>query len=184
MLLQTFPRIAGDAEEACWRLYTEAFDRLRTAAAQRHVMLRGEFEDVLRDERVTKYVAVDPAHDRRICGLATVTNDLCAVPLVSPDFFAHRWPALYARRRIWYVGFVAIHPDYQRGTLFAEIIADIGRMVAAAGGVAAMDVCRRTDEQLHLPRAVGRFLEFLVPGTRGVRLDEQTYWAYEFPATS
>lgn len=184
MLLQTFPRIVGDNEEACWRLYTEAFDRLRTTAVQRHVMLRDEFAEVLRDDRVTKYVASDPAQGDRIAGLATVTNDLCAMPLVSPDFFADRWPTHYARRKIWYVGFVAIHPDYQGSPLFAEIIAAIGRMIAAAGGVAAMDVCRRTDERQHLPRAVGRFLEFLVPGTRRVRLDEQTYWAYEFPATS
>ena len=57
-------------------------------------MYRAEFHDVLADERVDKYVVTAP--DGSLAALATMTNELAVVPLISPDYFAHRWPELYA----------------------------------------------------------------------------------------
>lgn len=182
MRLEMTTAITGDRVEACWELYELAFGELRTVAVQRQLILRAEFDEVLADERVTKYVAVDEAAGERCCAVAAATTDLQAMPLVSPDYFEHRWPQLYRDGHIWYVGFVAIAPEHQRGPLFGRIVGDIARSAAAVGGVAAMDVSRYVSEQRRLPEALARYFTRLAPGTRGVRLDEQAYWAYEFPA--
>jgi hypothetical protein len=144
-------------------------------------MLRSEFDAVLVDGRVTKYVAVDEDAGNRCCALATATTDLEAMPLISPEFFAHRWPQLYADRHIWYVGFVAVAADHHRGPLFGRIVGDVARSAAAVGGVTAMDVSRYVTEQRRLPQMLARYFTRLAPGTRGVRLDEQSFWAFEFP---
>jgi hypothetical protein len=180
--LDTLTAITGPLAEDCWHLYRVAFDELRTTAVQRHVMFRDEFDAVLADVRVTKYVAQDD--EGRCCGLGTVVTDLAAMPLISPDYFAHRWPELYATRRIWYIGFVAIRPDLQRGPVLGRIVWDIGSAAARAGGVAVIDVSRHVAQRKRLPQAVARYLDRLAPGTRGIPLDEQTYWAYEFPAAA
>jgi hypothetical protein len=186
LLLETATVIAGQLAEDCWALYELAFEQLRTAAAQRHVMLRAEFDAVLVDTRVTKYVAIEEAADEatggRCCALATATTELAAMPLISPEFFAHRWPQLYADRHIWYVGFVAVAPDHQRGPLFGRIVGDVARSAAAVGGVTAMDVSRHVAEHRRLPQVLARYFSRLAPGTRGVLLDEQSFWGYEFPA--
>ena len=181
MLLETTTQIAGQLAEDCWALYEQAFEELRTAAVQRHVMLRSEFDAVLADVRVTKYAALDEAAGGRCCALATATTALEAMPLISPEFFAHRWPDLYAGRHIWYVGFVAVAPDHQRGPLFGRIVGDVARSAAAVGGVTAMDVSRYVAEHRRLPEVLARYFARLAPGTRGVLLDEQSFWAYEFP---
>lgn len=186
MRLETARSVTGRRAEECWELYERVFAELRTVAVQRHVMLRAEFDHVLTDARVTKYVAVGEDADgggaAGGCGaLATAATDLRAMPLVSPEYFAHRWPDLYAAGHIWYVGFVAIRPDLQRGPLFGQIVRDVGRAAAAVGGVAAMDVSRHVAEQRRLPEALARYFTRLAPGTVGTRLDEQSFWAYEFP---
>ena len=181
MLLEIATTITGPQVADCWSLYQLAFDELRTVAVQRHLMLTGEFDAVLADARVTKYVGRDEDRGGRCCALATVATDLSAMPLISPDYFAHRWPAHYAAGHIWYVGFVAVRPDLQRGPLFGRIVRDVGRSAAAVGGVAVMDVSRYVSDRRRLPETLARFFSRLAPGTRGIRLDEQTFWAYEFP---
>ena len=178
--LQTAISVTGPRADESWKLYELAFDELRTTAVQRHLMSRAEFDGVLLDERVTKYFGVDD--DGGYVVLATVATDLTAMPLVSPEYFAHRWPDRYAAGQIWYVGFVAVRPDHQRGPLFGQIVRDIGRAAAAVGGVTVMDVSRAVSTRKRMPEALDRFFSRLAPGTRSIRLDEQTYWAYEFPA--
>lgn len=182
MRLHTAITVTGPLVDACWELYELAFDGLRITAVQRHLLSRVEFDGVLADQRVTKYIGVDD--EGRCDALGTATTDLTAMPLVSPDYFAHRWPDLYAARRIWYVGFVAIRPDQQRGPLFGQIVRDVGRAAAAVGGLAVMDVSRAVSAGQRLPEVLDRFFTRLAPGTRSIRLDEQTYWAYEFPVAA
>lgn len=164
--------------EPAWDLYNAAFAELRATAVQRHLMSRTEFEDMMHDRRVRKYVGVDDTG--RPGGLATFTNHLDAVPLISPDYFQHRWPAHYAERRIWYVGFVAVHPG-DRGTgAFERIVAEMYRSVEGQHAIVGLDVCRR-NEDYGLPRAIQSVLSKLDSGVvRRRRVDEQSYWLYEF----
>jgi len=61
----------------------------------------------------------------------------------------------------------------------------VERMVAEVereGGVASIDICRHNEQELALPRLIGRLVDTVSSGAAVHRLDEQTYWAYEFPA--
>src|SRR5690348_4815073 len=109
-----------EVADRAWSLYLKAFEELKTVAVQRHVMHRAEFDAVMADERVWKYRATGPDDPDVVTALATVTNDLPAMPLISPEYFAHRWPQLYAEARIWYLGFFAIDPQLRGSGLFEE----------------------------------------------------------------
>jgi hypothetical protein len=163
--------------EDAWKLYYEAFRELNAFAVQRHLMRRDEFDEVMLDTRVQKYLCLDD--DGALCGLATYTNDLDAVPLISPQYFERRWPRHYAERRIWYVCFVAVQDGAPLST-FASLIAAMHE-TSTRDAITALDVCTRTDTVRHLPRSVRVLLHRLSGGVRMERLDEQSYWLYEFP---
>ncbi len=183
MQLRTHWTIREEATASdMWQVYERAFAHLRTAAVQRHVKTRAEFDAILGDKRLLKYVVTDPGG--AVCAVASVTNDIAAEALLSPDYFAHRWPQLYADKKIWYVGFVAVEPDYQGTGAFTDIIHHIGTTAAEAGGLVVLDVCQRVDEVYRLPAIVGRYARSHVPQVRTLRMDEQAYYAYQFPAVS
>ena len=173
--------LPDDRLDEAWALYEIAFNELRVAAAQRHVMHRREFDEVMSDPRVTKYVGYD---GDVMCSLGTRTTDLDAVPLVSPDYFAARYPEHYAAGTIYYIGFLAVLPDYHGLGVFIDLIRAMADEIAACGGVAAMDVCRVNNTNFKLPYAVLRLTRGYSPDVQAVVLDEQSYWAYEFPAVS
>lgn len=166
--------------EEAWTLYYTAFRDLNAYAVQRHLMYRHEFDEVMRDPRVQKYLCVDDSD--KLAGLSTYTNDLDAVPLISPQYFERRWPQLYAERRIWYCGFVAIHPDAQAATAFGELVSQMYMVAHAQNGIIALDMCRFNDESRRMSRVVPLMLRRLSGDVRTERMDEQSYWLYEFPA--
>jgi hypothetical protein len=159
-----------------WEMYSAAFADLRATAAQRHVMSEFEFRQVMRDARVGKHFAASDDGDR-IAALATFTNDLEAMPLISPEFFARRWPKLYAQRRIWYLGFFAIDPAQRGGGLFEKVIAQMWEPVVREGGIAALDVCAQ-NVAVGLPAAIERTLRALTPEMVAECVDTQAYWAF------
>lgn len=166
--------------EDAWSLYYEAFRELNAFAVQRHLMYRDEFDDVMRDKRVQKYLCLDDGG--ALCGMSTYTNHLDAVPLISPQYFERRWPQHYAERRIWYVGFVAVQ-DGAPVTTFPGLIAAMHE-TSTRDAITALDVCARTDAARHLPRSVRVLLHRLSGNVRMERLDEQSYWLYEFPSAA
>ncbi len=178
MNLQRYDVIDGDLLDRAWDLYERAFDDLRAAAVQRHLMTRAEFRDVAADPRVTKLVTYDGS---ALTSVATMTRDLTSMPLISPEYFAKRWPALYAERRVFYIGFVAVDPDYHGTGVFWHLVESMSREVGAAGGVAVLDVCSRNSAVFKLPAAVERIAQSVNSEVSRQRLDEQVYWAYEFP---
>ena len=104
--------------EQAWQLYGVAFSHLNALTVQRHLMYRSEFDDVMTDRRIEKWLAY--SDDGVLLGLATYTNQLSAWPLISPEYFARRWPAHYADSRIWYCGFVAV-PGHEHGVFIILI---------------------------------------------------------------
>lgn len=182
MNITVTPLVDGLEREACWLLYLRAFEHLRATAVQRHVMYRREFDEVMADPRVDKYVGRDG--EGLPCAVATFTNDLESMPLISPDYFAARWPERYARGQVWYIGFVAVDPEFHGTSMFAALVTRMTDIVAAAGGVAAVDICNRNTEEFHLPRAILRYVKRGHPGVQGHAMDAQTYHAYEFPAVA
>jgi hypothetical protein len=166
--------------EDAWSLYYTAFRELNALAVQRHLMYRNEFEDVMRDQRVQKYLCLDD--NDTLCGLSTYTNDLDAVPLIAPQYFERRWPQLYAERRIWYCGFVAVHPNSRAANAFAEMVEAMYLVAHAQSGIIALDMCRYNDQKRRLSRVIPLMLHRLSGEVRTERMDDQSYWLYEFPA--
>lgn len=162
--------------DSAWRLYRDAFDELRWTAAQRHVMDRAEFDRDMRDQRLAKYLGYV---DDRLCGLSTLTNDLDAVPLISPEYFQRRWPAHFAAGRIWYIALFGIHPDCRTSGLFERMVEEMYQVRGEGSGVVAFDVCRRNQDLFRFPQAIRSALERHAGTLRTHRLDEQAYWAFE-----
>lgn len=167
--------VPADLVKPLWTMYDEAFRPLATLAVQRHVMWWEEFGDLINDRNVTKLVAVD---EHGPSGLALITNDLSAVPLVSPDYFAHRWPALYGQGRVWYVPFVCTRqsPAAARG-VFSQLVTALIRPVRDSDGVAVMDYCDWNVDR-RLPQVSGAILNRSYQGGQVTRVDSQSFWAY------
>ncbi|HEU4422883.1 MAG TPA: hypothetical protein VFR67_10170 [Pilimelia sp.] len=182
MRIDVMEAMPVDLLEAAWRLYLEAFEELRSTAVQRHIMARADFDDMMEDVRIDKYLCSDAGRHVPLCALATLTTKLEAMPLISPDYFQRRWPRQFAEGRVFYIGFVAVHPDFRGAGAFEVVVTALYRAVAAGRGVAVLDVCRRNEQLFDLPQAIHRVLESLADDVRSDRIDHQSYWSYEFPS--
>lgn len=165
--------LTGDTREEAWALYLKAMTPLATMAVQRHVMTRGEFNEVALDPRVIKYTGY---RSGRLAAVATYTNDLDAIPLISPPYFEHRWPKAYAEKRIWYIGFVAI---VLGGPVFVLLMNHMHQTVIKnGGGISVFDACTYRSERL--PGAVTAFLRHaLAEQPTLTRIDQQSFYAYQ-----
>ena len=172
--------VDGELRERAWEAYLDAFECLRTVAIQRHVMTRAEFDEVMADKRVTVMLTV--REDGFIAGIATMSADLTAMPLISPEYFAARWPDHYADGHCWYIGLVGVRPSEQGGGSFALIVSAVAQMLDRAGGVVVLDVPRRNMADLHVPHAVERVASAVVDDLEVEMVDAQGYWAYSTPA--
>ncbi|MGX6603837.1 hypothetical protein ACWKSP_17075 [Micromonosporaceae bacterium Da 78-11] len=179
MRVDVTPVLAGPMIDVAWSFYRETFDELRVLAVNRHLLYRHEFEDLMADKRVDKYVALDD--DGTIVGLAAMTNDLHAVPLVSPDYFQHHWPDLYAGNRLFYVVFVgAKQGDRGRG-VFLTLLREMYEPIGAVDGNVFVDVCTHNEVAQQLPRMIGVILTRVTGKAVPTRVDAQSFWMYEFP---
>ncbi|MCP2265408.1 hypothetical protein ACFQHV_01825 [Promicromonospora thailandica] len=169
--------VTGAVAELFWDLYREAFEPLRTRAAARHVLHREEFDDELADPRVTKLLARD--EQGTPVGLTTLATDLAAVPWVSPEFFAARYPEHAARGAVWYIGFTLAHPGRRSTRTFMDMIDALVEHLARHRVVCAYDVSRFNDDSLRFADNLRRHLE----RTRDVTVetvDRQSYYATTF----
>jgi len=183
MLIKVVDQIIdGDLHSAAWRLYQDAFDELNTLAVQRHMMFPSEFDEVMRDSRVSKYLALtDEGH---LCGIATYTNDLDAVPLIAPQYFERHWPEHYASRKIWYIGFVAVSPEHQGREAFAQLVEQMYLVAATQNGLVGLDICSYNDDVRHMSRIFRLMISRVTENMRFSRIDQQSFWLYEFPSAA
>jgi len=161
-------------------LYVAAFAPLRTTAAARHLLTADEFAAEMADPRIDKYVAWDNRGDTGgdAVALTTLTTDLAAVPWVSPEYFAARYPRHHARRAIYYLGYTLVHPDHEGEGLFARIAARLARRMTEERAVCAFDVCAHNDGVHGIGRRIAglsRSLDMTLD-----TVDVQTYYAAAF----
>jgi hypothetical protein len=183
MLITVIDQITDEElHEAVWKLYQDAFEDLNTMAVQRHLMYRDELDEVLRDSRVHKYLALDD--DGTLCGIATYTNELEAVPLISPPYFERHWPEHYASKRIWYIGFVAVSPQAQGREVFALLVDQMYLVASAQNGVVGLDICTYNDDVRRMSRIFRLMVSRLSDTMRFNRVDQQSYWLFEFPSAA
>jgi hypothetical protein len=176
MKIDICPVLAGDRAEEALKLYEEAFTGLNAMTIQRHLMNRDEFDAMCADERIEKWTVT--SDDGYLAGLATYTNQLEAWPLISPEYFARRWPTHYAENRIWYCGFVAV-PGHHKG-VFVDLIEAMYRRAEEREGVISLDICRFNIEAFHLDRAIAQWLSSVSAGRmRYEAADSQNFMVYE-----
>lgn len=178
MLVKTVARVTDEGQiEVAWDLYEQAFRDLNRLAVQRHLMHRSEFEEVMLDQRVTKYLCLED--NDTLIGMSTFTNDLDAVPLIAPEYFEHHWPDLYAAHKIWYIGFLAVHPDAQGRRAFAQLSEQMYIVAAAQDGLVGLDLCNHNDDVRHMSRVL-RIMARRLGRSRLDLIDQQSYWLYRF----
>jgi hypothetical protein len=183
MLVKIIDQVTDDETiNAAWGLYQESFEELRSLAVQRHLMYFDEFVEVMKDPRVAKYLAL--RDDGTLCGISTYTNDLEAVPLIAPEWFARHRPDHYATKRIWYIGFVAVHPEEQGKRAFVELVEQMYLVASNQNGLVGLDICTYNDEVHHMSRVFRMMIARWAPGMKFNRIDQQSYWLYEFPSAA
>jgi hypothetical protein len=183
MLIKVIDQITDeDLQETVWTLYQDAFEDLNTMAVQRHLMFREEFDEVMRDSRVHKYLALDD--DGTLLGVATYTNELDAVPLISPPYFERHWPEHYAAKRIWYIGFVCVGSQVQGREVFAQLVEQMYLVASAQNGLVGLDICTYNDDTRHMSKIFRLMVRRLSDNMRFNRIDQQSYWLYEFPTAA
>lgn len=168
---------AADLDRA-WTLYEESFAGLNAHAVQRHLMYRTEFDAVAADPRIQKWLAYNDDGD--LVGLATYTNELDAWPLIAPEYFALRWPELYAAKAIWYCGFVAVQQNAAAANVFTAVITGMYRQAEEQHGVIALDFCSYNDMTRQIGRVIGLSLNRISNGRVHAEVaDTQTFMIYE-----
>jgi hypothetical protein len=181
MDLDVVPVLPLALAEQAWHFYRDTFDDLRFRAVQRHLLHRHEFDEVMNDQRVLKYVA---AQEGQVIGLSTMTADLEALPLVSADFFAHHYPELYEQRRIFYVLFTAAQRGMRGAGVFAMLVRRMIVDIIAVDGVVVLDTCSHNETEITLPETVALMCRRVAGTAQQKLLDKQSFWLYEFPAAS
>jgi hypothetical protein len=183
MLIKVIDQITdATLHDDVWTLYQDAFAELNKMAVQRHMMYRSEFDEVMSDSRVDKYLALDD--DGTVLGIATYTNDLDAVPLIAPTYFAHHWPEHYAARKIWYIGFVAVSPHAQGREAFAQLVEQMYVVAATQNGLVGLDICSYNDDVRRMSKIFRLMISRVADNMRFNRIDQQSYWLYEFPTAA
>ena len=166
--------VSGHDLDVLHPLYLNAMAPLVTRAAARHVLSRAEFDEEMGDARILKLLVRD---DEGVpCGLTTLTQDLEAVPWVSPSYFAARFPDAVARGALFYLGYTFVDPARRRSHALLLMASEVKHRLETTHGVVAFDVCAYNDEH-----GVGRWTGWLF-GTHSTvtALDTQTYSVADF----
>jgi len=178
------PVVSGPTAEMFFGLYLQAFEPLRTKAAARQVLTRHEFFDHLADPRVDKYVARLSASEP--VGITTLTKHLDALPWISAEYYAARYPEEWSRNAVHYLGFTLCQPGVAGGSRppdlpnFLETLIQIGiEPLIAERGVIAYDMCRYNNETLHLSDRIAAVLS-RHSDARAEVLDTQVYYGVSF----
>ena len=160
-----------------YALYLTAFGPMRTRAAARHVLREDEFAADMTDPRVDKYVAW--SSDGAPVGLTTLTNDLTAVPWISPEYFAAQFPEHTTRGAVYYLGFTLVDPRARGATVFHDMMAHVLQRLVAERAVVACDIAAYNNT-VH---SFDANLVAMLTATAEVNvevLDTQTYYAAGF----
>ncbi len=161
-----------------WDLYHDAFEPLQELALLNHLYPRADFEALLADPAITKLVA---RADSRPVGLAMITNELAAVPQISPPFLRRRYPDEAERNAVFFGIMILVADSRRRSSVFARLIAGMAQITADANGVVVFDICRHNVDGIELDRQIGSFTRWF-PGSTFDQIDEQQYFAAKIPA--
>lgn len=170
--------VVTDDMNGVWKCYEETFEQIDADSVQRHLMTNAEFSDVMLDSRVQKWFSV--TDDDQLIGMSTITNDLDAVPLVSPRYFKKHHTDMYDRKAIWYIGFVGVHSRSRELHAFRSLVAEMLPQIVASDGMGVMDFSTYNVVHRHLPDITYLVLKRLNEAVQISKLDAQSFYAYRF----
>ncbi|SDS16065.1 hypothetical protein [Actinoplanes derwentensis] len=179
MRVEVMPELPADLLDESWEFYLHCFNDLRVLAANRHLLYREEFDDLMSDERVPKYVALDA--DGGVIGLAAMTTDLDAISLISPEYFEYHWPELFRENRIFYVSFVGADRGTRGSGVFIALLRRMYQPIGEVDGKVVVDICSYNEDRHSLPRMISIILGRAAGRAQPTRVDAQSFWLYEFP---
>jgi hypothetical protein len=116
--------------------------------------------------------------------MSTYTNDLTAVPLIAPEYFERHWPEHFKARRIWYILFVAVHPQARGQHVFAQLVEEMYVVAATQNGLVGLDICNYNDDERNMSQIFRLMVRRLTANMRFQRIDQQSFWLYEFPSAA
>jgi len=169
--------IDGAAAQALFALYRRAFEPLKVQAAARQVLTREEFLGQMKDERIDKYVAWEPAGQP--IGVITLTRHLEAVPWVSPEYYAARYPEQWARQAIYYLGYLLARPSSRPARFLETIVSLCIKPLVAERAVIAWDVCSYNSDVLGFSERISRVVQ-QSSHSHVQELDAQVYYFVNF----
>lgn len=165
--------VNSELTEKFWGLYEGAFAPLRESSPCRQFFRYEEFVGEMADERVLKFVLWDD--DGSALAMSLVAVDLEAVPWISPEYFAARFPEQFAAGTIYYFGAILVEPNSQ-GMKYSEILLEeLENFVVRNKGIAAFDCYSENNKWL--PRIIRETTERQA-NLDCIELDSQHYWAY------
>jgi hypothetical protein len=169
--------ILGTAAEILYSLYEQAFDPLKVQAAARHVLTSVEFFEQMEDERIDKYVAWEA--EAKPIGMITLTRRLDAVPWISPEYYAARFPEQWARDAVYYLGFGLARRSVREAKFLETCAAMCVEPLVAERAVIAYDVCSYNNDVLGFADRIARAAQH---GSLSQlqKLDTQVYYAVNF----
>lgn len=171
--------LEGTIAEELWEMYRPSVAPLETLSVDREAYTHDEFVATMADPRTLKYLAQDDAGTTR--GMVTITRHLETVRWINAKYFAARWPKEHAEGRIYYVGMITMHPDFQGRGGFKQLLEPIAHLVSRDDGVIGFDVCAHNDATVDVfVRAMRYGVEFTGREPAGHQLDRLTFYAITF----
>ncbi len=171
--------VKRDAADQLYDIYQAAFVPLATRAAIDHTLPRHDFQELLDEPTVYKVIGWD--HSDRPVGLVTFTDHLETDHIVSEPFYAERFPAEYATGRLFYLGFLLVRPNAQRGAVLTQLCNVVMSHVSEEGGIIAFDVCKFNDETFKLAQICALIAKRNRRGASIETVDVHSFYAITFP---
>jgi hypothetical protein len=169
--------IPGPEAERLYELYHGAFAPMATLSAVRQVLRRDEFLAEMADPRMEKLVARDTAGEA--VGITIITADLGAVPWISPEFFAARYPAHAARGAIYYIAFSLAHRDVRGSHAYVAMLDALLLRLTQERAVCVYDICAHNNVTMRYADNLRRRANRYAVAVETV-MDTQTFYSGEF----
>ncbi len=162
-----------------WLIYKAAFEPLKVLSPCRQSFNEEEFMEEMTDERVLKFVLWDDEGDA--VAMSMVAVDLSALPWISPEYFAARFPEQFAAGTIYYFGTILVPPEHQNRGYMEMLLEELENFVVRNDGIAAFDcyggVNGSVGNNEWLPEAI-RETTARQADLDCIELEPQHYWAY------
>lgn len=168
--------VLGAPADTLYGLYHQAFEPLKVQAAARQVLTQEEFLAQMVDQRIDKYVAWEAEEP---VGLITLTRHLDAVPWISTEYYAARYPEQSARNVVYYLGYLLARPSSRQARFLETITKVCIEPLVAERAVIAFDVCSYNNDVLGFSERISGVVRQW-SSSDIQRLDTQVYHAVNF----